>query len=124
MGAKNKPRDDIRDTLYFKNENSKNNFRKVTTFREFRLTSNGVFLDPSLTAKHLFKTKSTHNNDIRRSNKLARNIKNWQKSNGPGPYIEMPDQDDVSDNEVGQNDTKGDTKGFTKKSFKEPMSRL
>ena len=36
----------------------------------------------------------------------------------------MPDQDDVSDNEVGQNDTECDTKGFTKKSFKEPMSRL
>ena len=34
-GCKNKPRDDIRDTLYFKNENSTNDFRKVTTFREF-----------------------------------------------------------------------------------------
>ena len=39
----------------------------------------------------------------------------------------MPDQDDDSDinhDEVGQKDEKDDTKAFTKKSFREPMSRL
>ena len=39
----------------------------------------------------------------------------------------MPDRDHDSDNnhdEVGQKDEKDDTKTFTKKSFKEPMSRL
>ena len=74
-GCKNKPRDDIRDTLYFKNENSKNNFRKVTTFTEFQLMSNDIFLDPLLTATHLFKTKITHKNDIRRLKILARIMK-------------------------------------------------
>jgi len=63
-GCKDKPKDDLRDSLYLKTGDKKHPCRQIDEFRQFQLKSNTVYLDPSSTAAHLFKTKSTHDADL------------------------------------------------------------
>ena len=125
-GCKDKPKDDLRDSLYLKTGDKKHPCRQIDEFRQFQLKSNTVYLDPSSTAAHLFKTKSTHDADLKRVKRLTRNIKTWKRTKGAEPYVKMPDKANETDedNENDSEDEKDVPKAFTKKSFKEPMSRL
>ena len=81
----------MRDSLYLKSGGSSNDCRLVHRFHQLQLTSNNVFLDPELTAAHLFKTKSTHRTDTNHLKKLKRNVKSWINVNPNQPYINMSD---------------------------------
>ena len=117
----------IRNSLYVKSGDKQNDCRcrLADAFSQFQMISNSVYLDPELTAAHLFNTKSTHVTDIKQLNSLKRNIRSRKKANTKQPYMMMPDDansDDDSQDESG--DKKAETKTFTKGSFKEPMERL
>ena len=56
----------IRDSIYMKSGDKKNDCRLVDAFSQFQLKLNSVYLDPQSTAAHLFNTKSTHVTDIKR----------------------------------------------------------
>ena len=70
----------IRDSLYVKSGDNKNDCRLVDVFSQFQLKSNSVYLDPQSTAAHLFNTKSTHVTDIKRLKSLGRNVRSFEKS--------------------------------------------
>ena len=125
-GCKDKPKENIRDSLYLKLAGSKTSIRQVDKFGDFKLISNSVYLDPSSTAARLFKTKRTHDPDVKQLKRLGKNIRVWKQSNANKPYVKLPDEDIKADDviQVASEDDKDVPKGFTKRSFKEPMSTL
>ena len=81
----------MHDSLYLMSGGSRIHGRRVHRFHQLQLKSNKVFLDPELTAAHLFKTKSTHRTDTNCLKKLKRNVKSWINVNPNQPYINMSD---------------------------------
>ena len=112
-----------RDTLYMRSAEVKTEYRRVDAFNQFQLISNLFYLTPQVTAAYLFKTKSVTNDRL--VGNLKKKVKEWKKADPGKSYIEMSevassDDDGVDDCE----EERVEKKGFTKKSFKEPMEKL
>ena len=116
----------IRDSLYVKSGDMKNECRKVDAFSQFQLKSNDVYLNPQATAAHLLNTKSTqHDADNKLLKSLNKDVREWKRANIREHYIMMPH--DVATDDDSQEkcrDEKAEKTTFTKRSFKEPMEGL
>ena len=111
------------DTLYMRYAEAKTEYRRVDAFNQFRLISNLFYLTPQVTAAYLFKTKSVTNDRL--VGNLKKKVKEWKKADPGKSYIGMSevassDDDGVDDYE----EERVEKKGFTKKSFKEPLEKL
>ena len=75
----------MRDSLYVNSDDKNNDYRKVEAFSQFRLASN-YYLNPRVTAAHMFSAKNTHARDNKKLKILAKKMKLWKTANDGNPY--------------------------------------
>ena len=62
----------MRDSLFVESGDKNNDCRKVEAFSQFRLASNAYYLNPRVTAAHIFSAKNTHARDNKKLKILAK----------------------------------------------------
>ena len=104
----------VRDTLYFRSDESSDDYRKVEDFHDFQLKTNFIYLSPQAIAAQFFSTRNDTNDKM--LNDLKKSVKDWNNHCSDKPYIAMPaddansDDDDRIDNEKKQVGKKAFTK--------------
>ena len=106
----------VRDTLYFRSDESSDDYRKVDDFHDFQLETNLIYLSPQAIAAQFFSTRNDTNDKM--LNNLKKDVEDWYKQSTDKPYIAMPPPKDAisDDDEIYDNKKKQvGKKPFTKK---------
>ena len=108
----------VRDTLYFRSDESSDDYRKVEDFHDFQLKTNFIYLSPQAIAAQFFSTRNDTNDKM--LNGLKKSVEDWNNHCSNKPYIAMPADvassvdDDRNDNEKKQVGKKAFTKNCLK----------
>ena len=102
----------VRDTLYFRSDESNDDYRKVDDFHDFQLETNLIYLSPQAIAAQFFSTRNDTNDKM--LNDLKKSVKDWNNHCSNKPYIAMP-ADDASSVDDDRNDN--EKKQVGKKAF-------
>ena len=106
----------VRDTLYFRSDESSDDYRKVEDFHDFQLKTNLIYLSPQAIAAQFFSTRNDTSDKM--LNNLKKDVEDWYKQSADKPYIAMPPPNDAisDDDEINDNKKKQvGKKPFTKK---------
>lgn len=104
--------ENVRDTLYFRSDESNDDYRKVDDFHDFQLETNLIYLSPQAIAAQFFSTRNNTNDKM--LNDLRKSVKDWNNHCSNKPYITMP-ADDASSVDDDRNDN--EKKQVGKKAF-------